>query len=429
VSAPTLIGPPKREKAGTVKRHLMIALGLSVALAMTGCAKGSSGGGSSNSKTIRFVAAIYDDNTKGYWDSLIKDFEAKNPGYKVNLEMVSWDDMDAKVKTFVQTKQTPDILNYNAFSDFARDGLIYKTSDVVSPQVASDFSPQFVNQAKFNGTQYAMPFISSARLLFYNKDLFKKAGIAAPPKTWAEVKTDAQKIKDKGAIGYGLPLGPEEAQAEFYSWAMNNDGGWVDTAGKWTINQPANVDTLNFLRDLNKSGVTEPNPESTDRAKVFNLFAQGKVGMAINGPFARAGFIDPVNKNLNYGIAPLPSKDGVQHNTLGVMDILAAFKNDGKKKEADSRFLNFFYQSANSAKFLKVENFLPVTKSAGDALSADPYFKDFVDSLPTAKFAPTSNPAWSAVAGAVKDHLGTAVANADPKKVLDDIQQTALKNG
>src|SRR5256885_3459412 len=125
--------PRKREKAGTVKRHLMIALGLSVALAMAGCAKGSSGGGSGNSKTIRFVAAIYDDNTKGYWDSLIKDFEAKNPGYKVNLEMVSWDDMDAKVKTFVQTKHTPDILNYNAFSDFARDGLIYKTSDVVSP--------------------------------------------------------------------------------------------------------------------------------------------------------------------------------------------------------------------------------------------------------------------------------------------------------
>jgi ABC-type glycerol-3-phosphate transport system substrate-binding protein len=416
-----------------VKRHLIgaIAAGLTVTLGMTGCSKGSdSGGGGKDNKTIKFVAAIYDDNTKGYWDTLIKDYEAQNKGYKVNLEMVDWTQMDAKVKTYVQTKQAPDILNYNAFSDFARDGLIYKASDVVSPQTLADFTPTFVEQTKYQGTQYALPFISSARLLFYNKDLFAKAGITAPPSTWADVKTDAQKIKAKGAVGYGLPLGPEEAQAEFYSWAMNDNGGWVDSSGKWAINQPANVDTLNFLRDLNKSGLTQPNPETTDRAKVFNQFAQGKIGMSIGGPFTRAGFIDPVKKDLNYGIAPLPSKDGSVHNTLGVVDILAAFKNSGEtNKPAVSKFLNYFYQQQNYAKFLKLENFLPVTKSAGDALSADPYFKQFVDSLPNAKFAPTSNPAWSAVAGAVKQNLGSSVANKDPKKVLDGIQQTAEKNG
>ncbi len=414
-----------------MKRHLTgaIAVGLTVTLGMAGCSKGSSSGGSGDSKTIKFVAAIYDDNTKGYWDSLIKDYEAQNKGYKVNLEMVDWTQMDAKVKTYVQTKQTPDILNYNSFSDFARDGLIYKASDIVSPQVLSDFTPTFVDQTKYNGEQYALPFISSARLLFFNKDLFKKAGITDPPKTWADVKSDAQKIKAKGAVGYGLPLGPEESQAEFFSWAMNNNGGWVDGSGKWAINQPANIDTLNFLRDLNKSGLTQPNPETTDRKTVFNQFAQGKVGMGINGPFTRAGFIDPVNKNLNYGIAPLPSKDGSVHNTLGVVDILAGFKNGGKNKEAISKFLNFFYQQQNTTKFLKLENFLPVTKSAGNALSSDPYYKQFVDALPAAKFAPTSNPAWSAVAGAVKQSMGTSVASADPKKVLDAIQKTAEKNG
>jgi multiple sugar transport system substrate-binding protein len=415
-----------------VKRHLIgvIAAGLTVTLGMTGCSKGSSsGGGGGDSKTIKFVAAIYDDNTKGYWDGLIKDFEAANKGYKVNLEMVDWTQMDAKVKTYVQTKQTPDILNYNAFSDFARDGLTYPVSEVVSPQVLSDFTPTFVDQTKYNGTQYALPFIASARLLFFNKDLFKKAGITNPPSTWAEVKSDAQKLKAKGAVGYGLPLGPEESQAEFYSWAMNDGGGWVDSSGKWAINQPANIDTLNFLRDLNKSGLTQPNPETTDRKTVFNQFAQGKVGMGINGPFTRAGFIDPVNKNLNYGIAPLPSKDGSVHNTLGVVDVLNAFKNGGKNKDAVTKFLNYFYQQQNYAKFLKLENFLPTTKSAGNALSSDPYYKQFVDALPQAKFAPTSNPAWSAVAGAVKQSMGTAVASGDPKKVLDGIQKTAEKNG
>ncbi|WP_433328443.1 extracellular solute-binding protein [Spirillospora sp. CA-294931] len=416
-----------------MKRHLMgaITAGLVVALGVSGCGKGSSSSeGDGDGKTIKFVAAIYDDNTKPYWEGLIKDFESKNSGYKVNLEMVDWTQMDAKVKTYVQTKQVPDVLNYNAFSDFARDGLIYKASEVVSPQVLSDFTPTFVEQAKYKGEQYGLPFISSARLLFYNKALFKKAGLNAPPKTFDEVKSYAEKIKKGGAIGYGLPLGPEESQAEFYSWAMNNGGGWVDASGKWAIDQPANVDTLTTLKDLTKSGLTQPNPETTDRKTVFNQFAQGRIGMAIGGPFTKAGFIDPVNKSLDFGVAPLPSKSGTEHNTLGVMDVLAAFKKgDGKNKDGVTKFLNHFYQAENTSKFLKTEGFLPVTKSAGDALSADPYFKQFVDALPTSKFAPTGNPSWTAVAGAVKQSLGTAVANEDPKKVLTSIQKTAEKSG
>ncbi|MDL4775862.1 MULTISPECIES: extracellular solute-binding protein [Thermomonosporaceae] len=416
-----------------MKRHLMgaIAAGLTVALSVSGCGKGSSSkGDGSDGKTIKFVAAIYSDNTEPYWQALIKDFEAKNAGYKVQLEMVDWAQMDAKVKTYVQTKQVPDLLNYNAFSDFARDGLIYKASEVVSPQVLSDFSPTFVDQAKYSGEQYALPFISSARLLFYNKALFKKAGIADPPKTWADVKTDAEKVKKSGQIGYGLPLGPEEAQAEFYSWAMNNGGDWVDGSGKWAINQPANIETLAFLKDLNKSGLTQPNPETTDRKTVFNQFAQGKIGMSIGGPFTKASFIDPAKKNIDFGVAPLPTKAGGDPSTLGVMDVLASFKKDGgKNKEAVTKFLDFFYQKDNTAKFLTKEGFLPVTKSANDLLSADPYMKQFVDALPTSKFAPTGNPAWTAVAGAVKQSLGTSVADGDPKKVLDEIQKTAEKSG
>ena len=297
-----------------MKRHLIgaIAVGLTVTLGMSGCSKGSSSGGGGDNKTVRFVAAIYDDKTKGLWENLIKTFEAQNKGYKVNLEMVDWTQMDAKVKTYVQTKQTPDILNYNAFADFARDGLLFPTSDVLSSQVSSDILPSFVEGDKYKGTQYGMPLLSSVRLFFYNKDVFKKAGIDAPPKTWDEVKTDAQKIKSKakGVFPLGLPLGAEESQAEFFMWAMNNGGGYVDQSGNWTLDSQANVDTLNYLKDLSKSGLTQPNPETTDRKDVFNEFAQGKVGMLNGAVFMPAGFINKVNAKLPYGIAPLPTKAG-----------------------------------------------------------------------------------------------------------------------
>ncbi|WP_242435818.1 extracellular solute-binding protein [Streptomyces sp. Root369] len=423
-----------RAERYSVKRHLAgLAGGTALALALTGCGKGSaSDSGGSDGKTIRFVAAKYDDDTQAYWTALIKDFEKANPGYRVNLEVVDWEQMDSKVKTYVQTKQEPDILNYNKFSDFARDGLVHKAQDVVSPKVLADFLPLFRQKAQYNGAQYGLPFISSARLFFYNKDIFAKAGIAKPPSTWAEVEADAKKIKQAGYIGLGLPLGPEEAQAEFQIWAMNNGGGWTDASGKWTIDQQANVDTLSYLRKLTKEKVTQPNPEATNRKDVFNQFAQGKIGMLNGAVFMRKGFIDPVDAKLNYGVAALPSKDGSTHKTLGVQDYLVAFKkSDGSNKAAVKKFLDFFYQKDNAAKFVSTEGFLSVTESAGQVLSSDSqnaaYYKPFVDALSSAEFAPADDPAWAAVDGAVKQRIGTGVAGGDPAKVLGEIQKTAQK--
>ncbi|MEV5954751.1 extracellular solute-binding protein [Streptomyces sp. NPDC051987] len=417
-----------------MRRHLVgVAGGLALALTVAGCGKGSaSDSGGSDGKTIRFVAAKYDDDTEPYWKALIKEFEAANPGYRVNLEVVDWEQMDSKVKTYVQTRQEPDILNYNKFADFARDGLVYQAKDVVSPQVLADFLPVFKGNAEYKGAQYGLPFISSARLFFYNKDIFAKANISQPPTTWAEAEADAKKIKKAGYIGLGLPLGAEEAQAEFQIWAMNNGGGWTDASGAWAIDQQANIDTLAYLRKLTKEGVTQPNPETTDRKDVFNEFAQGRIGMLNGAVFLRKGFIDPVNAKLNYGVAALPSEDGTTHKTLGVQDYLVAFKkNGGADKPAVKKFLDFFYEKKNAAKFVSTEGFLPVTKSAGDALSSDSrnaaYYKPFVDALPDAEFAPTDDPAWAAVDGAVKQRIGSAVAGGDPAKVLGEIQRTAQK--
>src|SRR4051812_29529083 len=108
--------------------------------------------------------------------------------------------MDSKVTTYVQTGQQPAILNYNKFSAFSRAELIFKPKDVSSPKVLNDFLPLFADQAQYRGVQYGMTFISSARLLFYNKDIFPKAGVSGTPASWAEVEDAAKKIKKAGDI-------------------------------------------------------------------------------------------------------------------------------------------------------------------------------------------------------------------------------------
>ncbi|CAM5611692.1 hypothetical protein SALBM311S_07508 [Streptomyces alboniger] len=65
--------------------------------------------------------------------------------------------MDSKVKTYVQTKRDCDITDYNKFSGFARDGLVHKAQDVVSPKVLADFLPLFRQKAQYKGAQSACP--------------------------------------------------------------------------------------------------------------------------------------------------------------------------------------------------------------------------------------------------------------------------------
>jgi ABC-type glycerol-3-phosphate transport system substrate-binding protein len=425
-------------------RHLFrTAVGLGAAVAMLGVAacgsssstsSGSPSGGngsaasSSGTKTISFVAAEYDTNTQPLWSKLITSFEAANPGYKVNLQVINWNDIDQKIKTMVQTNQAPDIVNLNHYADFAADSLLNPASSVLSSQVMSDFIPSFAAQAKVNGIQYGIPFIASDRLFFYNKTIFQQAGITSAPTTWQQVQSDAAAIKSKvpGVVPYGLPLGPEEAQAELMIWDEGNGGSYY-SGGKWTINSAANVQTLDFLKSLTSQGLTEPNPGSTNRTDLFNEFAQGKVAM-LNGAVFLPGLIQKQG-NVQYGIAPIPVNAGHSAFTLGVEDFLMSFKHPGNTI-AVQKFLDYFYSGAggqNYANFLTTEGFLPVLASTGAKLPAS--LQPFIAALPKAQFYPSTQTAWPAVQGAIQQSIGTAFSGSSPASVLGQIQQTASSGG
>jgi len=409
-----------------MKRWLVGAVACSCAALAAGAAVSSAHTGAARDTTkLRLVVAQYSDKTKGYWEGLIKSFQAKNPDVEVDLQVIDWNSITQQVNTMVQTRQYPDILNLNTYAGFAQNGLLYPAKDVVSSSVVSDFVPTFAKNSVYKGTQYGLPFIASARALFYNKDLFKKAHIAAPPKTWQQLLSDAQKLKKlgNGTTGYGLPLGAEEAQGEWSIWMWANGGNWK-SGSKWAINSASNVKTLQFMVDLaNKYKVTESNPGKTNRTDgVWASFAQGKVGMVMGSPGTFVGMLKK-NPKVHYGIAAIPVNAGHKAVTLGVEDYLMAFKKSGNQTAVKS-FLDFFYQKANYARFLTSEGFLPTTRSGSSALASNPTFSPYLKLLPGARFYPSDDPAWPKVQGAVQNELGTAF-NSSPKKVLDQLQRVA----
>lgn len=400
-----------------------VAAAAATSLTLASCGfNGGSGGSSGDAQSLDLMVASYSDNTKAEWEQIIKDFEAENSGITVNLQVESWTDINNVIKTRVQAGKQPDILNIDAFAGFAADDLLYPAKDIVSQKTLDDFQAAFTDNASLDGTQYGLPFIASARALFYNKDSFAKAGISEPPKTWADFEAAAAKLKAAGVTPYGMPLGNEEAQAETAIWFYGAGGGYGD-AKKLTIDSQENITGATEMQKIIEAGFTEANPGSTNRTPLMNVFIQGQLGMQVGLP-PIVGQIKDKNPALKYGIAPIPTKDGSSF-TLGVADHLMAFKNKTDKTASIKKFLDYFYSADVYTTWVAAEGFLPTTKSGSDAMSSDETIKPFLDLLPNAKFYPSTNPDWSAAQGAIQSQIGQLGQGADPATLLKSIQSKA----
>jgi len=396
-----------------------------LALALAALSLGACGGDTGKPRALKVVIADYSkDHTRPFWQGLADQY-TKQTGTAVELQVIDWNSIDQQVSTMIQNNQPPDVLNLNSFSSYAKDGLLHPAEDVLSPKTRDDFLPAFARGGEYQGKLYGFPILASARAFFYNTELFARAGIAAPPRNWEEFLAAAQKLQalGGGVIGYALPLGPEEAQAEWSIWMWNNGGDW-QSGGRWTIDSDRNVEALEFLAALaNRHRVTQVNPGKTNRTDgAFQLFKDGKVGMVI-GFSPLAAQLDAEGK-VKYGVAQMPTNTGTPV-TLGVEDYLMAFKRKDNR-EAVKKFLDLYYEPANITRWIAAEGFLPVTKSGLARLGDNPKLRPYLDALPGARLAPTTDPAWDKVKLDVQQNIGLAVQpDGDPRQVLARLQNNA----
>ena len=408
-----------------VRASAVIATAAVASLMLASCGfSNSPSGGEGGDTSLDLLVPSYSDGTQALWEGVIADFEDENPGITVNLEVQSWDNLNDVVTTKVQGGKAPDIMNGGPFAGFAADDLLYTAADVTSPETLADFQESFAANASVGGEQYGLPLIASARTLFVNNDLLEQAGVTTPPTTWDELLAAAKKISalGGGVYGYGLPLGSEEAQAESAIWFYGGGGTFGDESAI-TIDTPENLEAAEFIQKMVDEKATQPDAGATDRTPLIDVFVQGKIGM-IEGLPPTVGQIEEGNPDLDYSLVPIPTKDG-QPFTLGVADHLMAFKNDGDKQEAITKFFDYFYSSDVYVNWVTTEGFLPTTISGGEALADDGDLKPFLDALPDASFYPSTNPNWSATDAAFKSLVGQLAQDKDPAAVLEEIQAKA----
>ncbi|AZN38752.1 extracellular solute-binding protein [Paenibacillus albus] len=406
-----------------------LAIAASLLMLFTGCSPSEPAPIIENKEQpslIRFVAAEYSSETKPLLEELVRQFEIQNPTIEVELQVANWDILSGIYTAMISKNQPPDLLNTNAYAQFASDGLLNDMGDIMSPELKQKIYPNLLEKDRMGDVQYAVPYVASVRNMYYNQDLFEEAGIHSPPKTWSELKTAASRIVKTGkATGFGVDLTDNETQAYLSYFFFGSGGGWIKD-GKWTINSPENVQGLSFLKGLFDAKLTDPEPTVTTRDEKQRVLGDGKLGMLISGNYFTS-VVPREFPNLRWGVGPIPVKDGEAPLSFGVQDMLVSFKNEHTDTAALSKFLDFLYDDGRYEEFTRREGLLPVTSTVGQKLAAsDAVMKNELAALEKAQFYPIQEPAWQSIMDTARK-LGDAVLfdRMSPKQALDELQHFA----
>ncbi|WSP36720.1 extracellular solute-binding protein [Streptomyces sp. NBC_01244] len=371
------------------------------------------------------------DSTERYWDGLITAFEAAHPAIKIDVEVVSWDSVDRKVADMVKAGQAPDLAQIGAYANYAERGELYSADSLLDLRVQTNFLRPFSAAGEQRTEQFGMPFAASTRLLFYNEDLFARAGVDRPPTTWDELKAVARRLKSRAGVPFpiAVPLGPEEAQMETMGWLLGGGGGYTRSGGSYAISSEENVDSLNWLKEnLVKEGLTGPvPPEQLNRKEAYAAFLRGEVGMVNGLPSllkeARAA-------GIKVGTVAVPGREVKTAPALAVLDWIMAFKRNGHRKEL-AAFLNFVFKDENVREFATRNNLLPVTLSVTRQMRAADEYNDlwkFLDGLPSSQLPPVDKTSWAAVSDSIKRNVGSAMRpSISPATALRQIAEDARR--
>ena len=386
-------------------------------------------------ETLNVIICQYGPNTREWFlgsgmdgTSFVKKFEKENPDLRLNLEVVSWNDVHTIVDTRIANQQPPDILNTNVFANYVNENLLLPASDYCPKDLLGDFFPVFLDQCVIDGECWGVPDLASARALFCNSEILREVGVNAP-KTWAELTDVCQAIQDyyDGTIyPLGMDLTTDEGQATFACYSWGNGGGFIKD-GAWAVNADENVEAVEYVMSLIKSGFTNPNPATQTRYDLQDMFAAGKLAMLI-APNQLPKYIEDRGGTVKFEIVDLPANEGKKASSVGVMDRLLVFRKDDvpdqqKRNEAIGKFLTFFFRPDNYIDWVRMEGFLPAVNSAvGSLVESDPSLAAWINVLNNCQFYPTAEKAWEEVKQGVIMAEQRALSGADVRTELDALQ-------
>lgn len=298
--------------AGTSRRQFLIgAGGVGIAATLAACGSSSSSGGSGKNGSLTVWAST--DFVSDSSSALSKAAEkfGKSKDVKVTVQGFAANDLINKVTTTLSGGGGPDIVLVDV-SQVAQLGAAQQLVDLTSriaPIKDQFFSGNLV-AATDSGKSYAVPYDTSNIAMFWNKKMFEKAGISAPPATWDDLLSAATELTGGGKYGYMLGA-KGYGSFLYWPWLWQNGGAITnDDFTQATFNNAAGLDAWQFYADLHlKHKVVPPTflgvTDSWDQ--FLQPFMTETVAMMPMGDFGIAP-LKKGNPGLEYGVVAMPKK-------------------------------------------------------------------------------------------------------------------------
>ena len=208
--------------------------------------------GAASGEQVTITYAIWDNNQLPAHEKIIEAFEAQHPNINVEPQVVPWGDYWTKLQTAVAGGEAYDTfwMNGPSFPVYAGKGVLMDLQPMIDADGVdmTKYPESLVNLYSYDGSAYGLPKDFDTIGLFYNKDLFDKAGVAYPDATWTwdNLTEAAKKLTDpaEGVWGFASTL---EDQSNYWNFIYQNGGQVISEDGsKVLLDDPADCEALQY---------------------------------------------------------------------------------------------------------------------------------------------------------------------------------------
>lgn len=272
-------------------------------------------------------------------EEIIEDFNQSQNEIHVNYKYQPWGDIWTKSLSAITAGNAPDVIvqDINSVAQRAEAQQATNLSKYVEKDTSKDFYPQLWDTVEYEGDPYAIPFNTDTQVIFYNKKLFKEAGISEQdlPTTWDELEETARKLDKKE--------GKEFTRIGFYPL-------WNLGADVWALN--ADNGTSWFDKD---EGVSDP-------------FISGLVAMRAQNINYYSSLMENAPDDFDFGVMQLPEKEeGSGHWSWGGGFVLEV-PYGAKDPEASYEFIKYLSSPEVQEKFGEKSFDIMASKTANENL-------------------------------------------------------------
>jgi multiple sugar transport system substrate-binding protein len=361
--------------------------------------------------TITFWHAYSSDSpeVKQLTSVLIPQFEQTHPSIKVQQVAVPYDSLHQKLLTATAGGTLPDVVRSDIIwvPELANLGVLQPLDTQMKdfkPLAAVTFPGALATNA-WKGHYYGLPLDTNTRVLMYNSDALKKAGMTAPPKTWGQLQVLANKLKgsDVAAFADGGTSG-----WSILPWIWSGGGSLTNkelTKATGYLNGPKSVAAVQFWVNMHRQG--EAKFGNVDGgAQTSDGLATAKYATILDGPWMFPIFQGQYPEfKLQTGLVPA-GPGGKSISVVGGEDVVMTKASSHKAEAAE--FIRYLLSKPAQTAMAQVGQMAIRKDLKAQLTTIHPYYGIFVDQLATAR-PRTPHPAWPKIDATLDSYVAKAI--------------------